>query len=66
MKSEFGLLKTVYCKLAKNQNLSETRSMALEEFALSLDAGQTRAVHASKAEWGREGPYWLANVRLSP
>ena len=62
MKSEFGTLKTVYCKLAKNQNPSETRSVALEDFARSLDAGQTRAVHASKTEWHIEGPYWLAEV----
>eukprot|EP00966_Prymnesium_polylepis_P048204 1116190-Prymnesium_polylepis.1 len=62
MKSEFGGFKTVYCKLAKNQHVSETRSMALEEFALSLDAGQTHAVHASKSEWYIEGPYWLAKI----
>ena len=62
MKSEFGSLKTVYCRRAKNQNLSETRSVALEEFARSLDKGQTRAVHASKTEWKIEGPYWLAEA----
>ena len=62
MKSEFGGFKTVYCKLAKNQNPSETRSVALEEFACSLDAGKTRAVHASKTEWKIEGPHWLAEV----
>ena len=64
MKSEFGSLKTVYCPRAKNQNFSETRSVALEEFARSLDASQTRAVHASKTEWKIEGPYWLAEARL--
>ena len=62
MKSEFGSLKTVYCKLAKNQHLSTTRSLALEEFALTLDGGQTRAVHASRTEWYIEGPYWLVQV----
>eukprot|EP00966_Prymnesium_polylepis_P092228 2135394-Prymnesium_polylepis.1 len=36
--------------------------MALEEFALSLDAGQTHAVHASKTEWYIEGAYWLAKI----
>ena len=62
MKSEFGGFKHVFCKLAKNQHVSETRSMALEEFARTLDAGQTRAVHASKTEWYIEGPYWLAKI----
>jgi hypothetical protein len=63
MKAEFGPLKgPFYCKLAKNQQTSETRSMALEEFAHSLDDGQTRVVHASKTEWHIEGPYWLAKV----
>ena len=57
MKSEFGGFKHVFCKLAKNQHVSETRSMALEEFARTLDAGQTRAVHASKTERYIEGPY---------
>ena len=51
MKAEFGPFKTVYCRLAKNQNTSQTRSVALEEFAGMLDAGQTRAVHASRLEW---------------
>jgi hypothetical protein len=58
MKSEFGRYKHVYCKLAKNQHVSETRSMALEEFAQTLDKDQTRVVHASKTEWYIEGPYW--------
>ena len=58
----FGGFKHVYCKLAKNQHISETRSMALEEFALTLDAGQTHAVHSSKTEWYIEGPYWLAKI----
>jgi hypothetical protein len=53
------LLLQVYCTLAKNQHVSETRSMALEEFAQTLDADQTRVVHASKTEWYIEGPYWL-------
>ena len=65
MKTKFGGFKTVYCKLAKNQQLSTTRSMALEEFALTLDNGQTRAVHAtrSECEWYIEGPYWLVQAR---
>lgn len=59
---EFGAYKRVYCKLAKNQHVSETRSMALEEFAQTLDKDQTRAVHASKTEWYIEGPYWLVKI----
>ena len=35
---------------------------SVEEFARSLDKGQTRAVHASKTEWKIEGPYWLAEA----
>ena len=62
MKAEFGPFKTVYCRLAKNQNTSQTRSVALEEFAGMLDAGQTQAVHASRLEWHIEGPYWLAQI----
>lgn len=62
MRSEFGMYKTVYCKLAKNQHVSETRSMALEEFAKMLDANQTHTVHASKTEWYIVGSYWLAKI----
>ena len=62
MRSEFGPFRTVYCKLAKNQNLSQTRSIALEEFAHSLAKGQVRAVNASRTEWYIEGPYWLALI----
>ena len=60
MKSEFGTMKRVYCKLAPNQHVTETRSMALEEFARTLDKDQVHAVHASRTEWHIEGPYWLA------
>ena len=63
MKGEFGVMKRVHCKLAKNQQVSETRSVGLETFAGSLDKGQVRAVHASRAEWGIEGPYWLAQMQ---
>jgi len=62
MKSEFGRYTQVYSKLAKNQHVSETRSMALEEFAQTLDKDQTRVVHASKTEWYIEGPYWLVKI----
>ena len=37
--------------------------MALEEFALTLDKGQVRAVNASRSEWYIEGPYWLVLIR---
>ena len=43
MRGEFGAFKTVYCKLAQNQHVSESRSMALEEFAGSLDVNQVCA-----------------------
>ena len=56
------MYKHVFCKLAKNQHVSETRSMALEEFAQTLDKDHTRIVHASKTEWYIEGPYWLVKV----
>ena len=62
MRSEFGPYKQVFVKLAKDQQLSQTRSMALEEFAESLDKGQVRAVHASRTEWKIEGPYWLVLI----
>ena len=87
MKSEFGTMKRVFCKvrahasrtrhtrkrmhihhhvlraqLARNQHVAETRSIALEEFALLLDKDQTHAVHASRTEWHIEGPYWLAKL----
>ena len=55
-------MKTVYCKLAKNQHVLETRSVALEDFALGLASGQAHAVNASQAEWHIEGPYWLVKV----
>jgi hypothetical protein len=35
-------MQTVYCKLAKNQHVSETRSVALEDFAAGLASGQVR------------------------
>jgi hypothetical protein len=62
MKQEFGPMRFVHCKLAKNQQVSTTRSVALEEYAGNLDVGQTRAVHASRSEWDIEGPYWLVQV----
>ena len=62
MKAEFGPFRTVYCKRAKDQNTTQTRSAGLEEFANSLAAGQVRAVHAARREWHIEGQYWLAKI----
>ena len=50
MKSEFGTMKRVFCKLFPNQHVTETRFMALEQFAVSLDKDQVHAVHASRTE----------------
>ena len=62
MKHELGVMKTVHSKLAPNQVLPTTRTMALEEFARSIAAGQVAAVHADRRDWGIEGPYWLAQM----
>ena len=52
--------RNVCTQLAPNQHVTETRSMALEDFAHSLDKDQVHAVHASRTQWHIKGPYWLA------